>query len=81
MKREEKVRERDAKGTEGSKIRAKNTGLQPEKMPRQDAKIKFLRITAKNSSCKLIEMSQQLINERQISRTSKRSVKARKIKT
>ena len=50
-------------------------------MPRQDAKIKFLRITAKNSSCKLIEMSQQLINERQISRTSKRSVKARKIKT
>lgn len=29
MKREEKVRERDAKGTEGSKIRAKNTGLQP----------------------------------------------------
>ena len=35
------VRERDAKGTEGSKITDKNTGLQPEKMPRQDAKINF----------------------------------------
>ena len=29
MKGEKKVRERDAKGTEGSKINAKNTGLQP----------------------------------------------------